>query len=145
MQRPRCSGRSKGSVGGREARRPHVDAHPAVGHQAQGQQGVDGAHADRVGRRQPVVDAEAHEAARAVAALLHLAAVAAVEDAVAEVVVFAVGRLDHQQLVAAHAEAPIAQTADLRRIEREGRAGGVNDHEVIAGPLHLGEALSHGG
>jgi hypothetical protein len=66
-----------------------------------------------------VVVHEAHEAARAVAALLDLAAVG-VEDAVAEIGVVAAGLLDQQDLVAADAEMAVGDAAALLGGERDG-------------------------
>ena len=90
-----------------------------------------------------VVDV-AHETARAVAALLDLVAGGAVEDAVAEVDARCAGRLDDQDLVAADAEAPVAEPAQLRCIERQRRARRVEHDEVVARALHLGEPELHG-
>ena len=61
------------------------------------------------------------EAARAVAALLDLAAVG-VEDAVAEIGVGPCRRLDHQDLIAADAEMAVGEMPQLRRRQRERRA-----------------------
>ena len=85
---------------------------------------------------------EAHEAARAVAALFDLAAVG-VEDAVAEIDVGARGGLDHQQLVAADAEVAVGDRLHARRAQVDRRAGGVDDDEVVAEAVHLGEAQFH--
>ena len=84
---------------------------------------------------------EAHEAARAVAALLDLAAVG-VEDAVAEVDVVAGGRLDQQDLVAADAEVAVGDAAALLGGERDGLADAVEHDEVVAEAVHFGEAQS---
>src|SRR6185436_14132304 len=86
----------------RPGRRAHVHAHLAVGFQARHDGHAERAHAQlALGGEALAVD-ELHETARAVAALLDLAAVG-VEDAVAEVAV-AAARLDHQNLVAADAK-----------------------------------------
>ena len=85
---------------------------------------------------------EAHEAPRAVAALLDLAAVG-IEDAVAEIGVGAGGRLHQQDLVAADAEVAVGDEAQLVRRQRDGLAYAVDDHEVVAGAVHLGEAQPH--
>jgi hypothetical protein len=68
--------------------------------------------ADGALRRQALLVHEAHEAARAVAALLDLAAVG-VEDAVAEVGVGPRGFLDDEDLVAADAEMAVGKEARL--------------------------------
>ena len=62
----------------------------------------------------PLIVHEAHEAARAVAALLDLAAVG-VEDAVAEIRFGVLGGFHQQDLVAAHAEMAVGQQAQLLR------------------------------
>ena len=71
---------------------------------------------------EPLVAHEAHEAARAVAALLDLAAVG-VEDAVAEIGAGARGGLDQQDLVAADAEMAVGDPAHLlaAKVERDAR------------------------
>jgi hypothetical protein len=78
---------------------------------------------------------EAGEAARAVAALLDLAAVG-VEDAVAEVDAGRVGRLDDEDLVGADAEAAVAEAAHLRarraRAARRARSCRVEHDEIVA-------------
>jgi hypothetical protein len=85
---------------------------------------------------------ELHEAARAVAALLDLAAVG-VEDAVAEVRVRAARALDHQDLVAADAEVAIGDFADLLSGKRKRLIRAIDDDEVVPRPLHLGEGELH--
>jgi hypothetical protein len=127
---------------GLEDRRAHVDGHAAVALDA----GHDHARlrpdADLVLVGQPLVAHEAHEAARAVAALLDLAAVG-VEDPVDEVHVGAVGRLDQQHLVGAHAEVAIRERAPLRLGQRHALAHAVEHDEVVARALHLGEPQPH--
>ena len=81
---------------------------------------------------------EARRAARAVAALLHLAAVG-VEDAVGEVGLGPAGRFEQQQLIAADAEVPVGQCAHLRGRQADRLAHAVDDHKVIAQTVHLGE------
>jgi hypothetical protein len=68
-------------------------------------------HAQGRARGQVLVEHVADEAAGAVAALLDLVAVGAVEDAVGEVHAGRSRRLDDQDLVGADAEAPIAAAA----------------------------------
>ncbi len=82
---------------------------------------------------------ELDEAARAVAALLDLAAVG-VEDPVAEVDVGPGRRLDHQHLVAADAEAPVGEAAQLVAREIHALAHAVEHDEVVAEAVHLGES-----
>jgi hypothetical protein len=111
----------------------HLQFEFAVGH----------LHAQRVARAQALVVHIAHEAARAVAALLHLAAVGVVDH------VFEVqpgpGRRPHaQDLVGAHAEMAIGQEAVLGRAQAQAAPRLVEHDEVVARALHLGEADVHG-
>ena len=76
--------------------------------------------------------------------VLDLGPIGTVEDAVAEVDAGLGAGLHHQDLVAAHAEAAVAQTTQLRGAQGEGLAGGVDHDEVVAGALHLGEGQVHG-
>src|SRR5436190_751673 len=57
----------------------------------------------------------------------------------AEIDVSARGILDHQHLVAADAEAPVGERADLEGAQREWLARGVDHDEVVAEAVHLGE------
>ena len=86
---------------------------------------------------------EAHEAARAVAALLDLAAVG-VHDPVGEVgAAGRIARFDDQDLVGTDAESAVGQETVLRRAQGQGRAGGVEHNEVVAGAMHFGEGQLH--
>ena len=89
--------------------------------------------------RQTALAHEDHKAPRAVAALLDLAAVG-VENAIAEVGIRRCRRLDDEHLIATDAEAAIGERADLRRRQRERLSRRVYDDEVVAEPLHFGEA-----
>jgi len=133
------AGRVERQVGVLEARRVHVDAHAAVVLDVQLELVVDRLHADGVAADQAAVAHVAREAARAVAAVLHLVA-GVVEDAVAKVHARRRGALDDQDLVGADAEAAVAQPAHLLGPERQRLARGVEHDEVVAGALHLGEA-----
>src|SRR3954447_26696999 len=125
----------------RGSRRPHVHGHLAVGFQARHDGPAERAHAQlALGGETLAVD-ELHEAARAVAALLHLAAVG-VEDAVAEVAV-AVARLDYEDLVAADAEVPVRDALELRARQAEWLLGCIDDHKIVARAVHLGERQLH--
>ncbi len=84
----------------------------------------------------------AHEAARAVAALADFAAVG-VEDPVVKVGIRMPRRLDYQHLVEADPGMAVGQPADGRRSRDHRRAGGVDDDEVVARAVHLGETDSH--
>ena len=54
-------------------------------------------------------------------------------------------RLKAQQLIAAHAEAPVGDAPDLRGAERQLAAPPIEDHEVVAEAVHLVEVeLVHG-
>jgi len=79
---------------------------------------------------------ELDEAARAVAALLDLAAVG-VEDAVAEV--GAPGGLHDEDLVAADTAIPICKEAQLLFLQGEFPFREVENHEIVARAVHLGE------
>ena len=85
----------------------------------------------------------AHEAARAVAALLDLAAVGVV-DHVFEIDSRRRRRPHRQHLVGADAEVPVRQEAVLARREAQRAARFIEHDEVVAGPLHLGETDAHG-
>jgi hypothetical protein len=100
-----------------------------------------GLHGDLALVREPLVQDEAREAARAVAALLDLAAVGVV-DAIAEVVARIPRGLDDEDLVAAHAEMAIGDAPHRLLIELHALAHAVQDHEIVALALHLGEPES---
>ncbi len=87
---------------------------------------------------------EAHETACAVAALLHLGPVG-VEDAIAKVGVGTGGRLDQEDLVAADTEVPVGDEAQLLWGQRHALTDAVEDDEVVAQPVHLGELEFHAG
>jgi hypothetical protein len=126
-----------------EVGRSHVDGDTAVVLLAQLEAAVRRVDDDGALVGQPALADEADEAARAVAALLDLVAAAAVEDAVAEVGAGARRRLDDEDLVGTDAEAPIGEALDLRVVEHERLLRRVDDDEVVAGSLHLGEANAH--
>src|SRR5690606_8721010 len=63
-----------------------------------------------------------------------------IEDPVVEIGIRRSRRLDHEQLVAADAEAAMRDAADRIRPERERPGGGVDHDEVVAQAVHLGEA-----
>src|SRR5690606_3459361 len=121
------------------ARGPHVDAHLAVVLQAGGDRSRQRLDEDLALVGEPLGVHELDEAARAVSALLDFAAVG-VEDAVAEVGLAPARALDDEQLVAADAEMPVGHARDLLRAETEGLARRIDDDEVVARALHLGEA-----
>jgi hypothetical protein len=86
-----------------------------------------------------LVEHEAREAARAVAALLDLASVG-VEDAIAEVVSRRGRGLDQQHLVASHAQVAVGEAARIVGGDRKPLADAVQHHEVVALAVHLGES-----
>ena len=92
----------EGYLGRGEARRAHVDTHLAVVAHVQLDDAAFGFHADALLGGQALVQHEAGETARTVAALLDLGTVG-IEDPIAEVHVRVVRRLDDQQLVEADA------------------------------------------
>ena len=87
---------------------------------------------------------ESHEAARAVAALLDLAAVG-IEYAVAEIDI-GPRRFFHQQdLVAANAAVAVGEPARLGGRQINVLAHRIDDNEVVAEAMHLGETDFHAG
>ncbi len=103
----------------------------------------DGFEADRR-QREPVqaVD-ETGETARAVAAHLDLPAIGIV---IAHPVVRVVlRRLDREQSVGADAAIPVAECGDHRLVQGQMAVAVVDQHEVVAGPVHLGETQGHVG
>jgi hypothetical protein len=81
---------------------------------------------------------EAHETARAVAALLDFAAVG-IEDAVAEIGVAAGGRFHQQYLVAADTEMAVGDEAQLCRRQFYFLGKGIEHHEIVAQAVHFSE------
>ena len=132
----------KGHLRRRKLRHAHVHRDQAVCAQPRRDDPGPGLDADLGLRSEPLVVDEAHEAACAVAALFDLAAVG-VEDAVAEIDVGAGRRLDHQQLITADAAVAVGDRLDARGGEIDRRARGVDDDEVVAQAVHLGEAQFH--
>ncbi len=104
---------------------------------------LSGADPRAVALRQAPVAHEAHEAARAIAALLDLAAVGVV-DHVFEIDALARRGPHRKHLVGAHAEVAVRQEAVLAGRQVQPCAGLVEHDEVVAGALHLGETDTHG-
>src|SRR5262249_47589874 len=123
---------------GIEPRRAHVDAHPAVGLQPRSDHPRKRLDADLALFRQPFVVNEPDEAARAVAALLDLTAVR-VPDAVAEIRVRSLRFLHDQDLVAAYPEVAVGDAPRALRVDVDFAAEAVENDEVVARALHLGE------
>ncbi|MCY1180487.1 hypothetical protein D9M73_209340 [compost metagenome] len=122
-----------------QARRAHVHGHLPVRTDIQFDDAALGFHADALFHRQALVDDEAGEAARAVAALLHFRTIG-VEDAVAEVDVRVGRRFDDQQLVETDARVAVAPLLGVLGLDMGVLADQVEDHEVVAEAVHLGEA-----
>jgi hypothetical protein len=91
---------------------------------------------------QTLFDHEAHETARAIAALLHLAAIG-IENAVAEIDIRPLRALDHQQLVAADAEVAVSEKAHLLGRQVDLLANRVDHDEIVAQAVHLGKTELH--
>src|SRR5581483_1890965 len=125
-----------------ERGRSHVHAHLAVVFQARRDQAAQRLDAELALRGEAARVHELHEAARAVAALLDLAAVG-VEDAVAEIRVGAGRPLHRQHLVAAHAKVAIRERPDLAPGEGKPLLRAVEDDEIVARALHLREPELH--
>ncbi len=85
---------------------------------------------------------ELHEAARAVAALLDLAAVG-VEDPVAEVGRGVARLLDHQNLIAADAAVPLGDSPQLLARQGKGFLRKVENDKIVARAVHFGESQLH--
>jgi hypothetical protein len=108
--------------------------------------GISAGGLDRDARlgRQSILNHEAREAVRAVAALLHLAAVD-VEDAITKVDVATLRAFGQQYLIAAHATTAVGEMAYLVGRERDLLTHAVDDDEVVAQAVHLGEGEKHVG
>ena len=119
-----------------EDRRAHIHGDPPIVFQVRRDQSAFGFHDDPALAGEFLVMHEPHKAARAIAALLHFAAIG-VEDAIAEIGIVAL-RLFHQQyLVAADAEVAVGNETDL--IGRQGNrlAYTVDHHEIVACAVHF--------
>ena len=126
----------------REAWRAHVDPHAAVVVHLQRQGAAQSLDLEFTLVGQTLIDDEAGKAARAVAAVLHLAAVG-VEDPVAKIHVRLARRLYQQQLIEADPEMAVGQLADLL-VPQVGALGDqIDHHEVVAQAVHLGEVQQH--
>ncbi len=133
----------EGDFGRVEARRAHVDTDLAVVLHVQFDDAALGFHADALFCGQALVQHEAGEAARTVAALLDLGTVG-IEDAVAEIHFRVVRRLDDQQLVEADAGVAVTPLLGVLGLNVRVLADQVEDHEVVAQPMHLGKTQQHG-
>ena len=140
------AGGVKRHAGGFQHGSAHVHRHAAIGCEARGDDAAERLHADGVLVRQALVAHVAGEAARAVAALLHLAAVGVVDH------VFKVdalrggicgGSAHGEDLVRAHAKVAIGQVAVVRSRQAQAALGFVQHNEIVASALHFGEANLH--
>ena len=91
---------------------------------------------------QPGIMHETHETARAVTALLDLAAIG-IENPVTEIDPRLLRHLDQQDLVATDAEMTVSQVAQLLRRQRKRLANAVKDDEIVAQTVHLREFKFH--
>src|ERR1700728_2517099 len=106
-------------------------------HQARGTLERDGA------RSAPAAaEEERGDAARTVAALLDLVAVA-VEDPVEECAVRAPRRFQHQRLIETDAGAAVGERAHPLTREQPARRGRLEDREVVSDSVHLREIDAH--
>jgi len=123
---------------GLESRRPHVDRHHAIRLQARRDDAAGSFYPDFSFLREPTLMDKAYKAARAIAALFHLAAIG-IEDAVTEISL-RVQRLFHQQqLIAADTKVPIGNTTDLFGIETDALTYSIKHDKVITQALHFGK------
>ena len=106
-----CAKRHDGRL---EVRLAHVHAHQLIIGDAEHHATIGRADANITLVSQPFQADKAGETARAVAALVHFAAVR-VKNTVVEIEVGIVRRLNHQQLIEPHAQMPIRQTTDQFR------------------------------
>ncbi len=95
-----------------EDRRTHIDRDASIVFQTRRDQPALGFHDDLAFAGEFLVVHETHEAARAIAALFHFAAVG-VEDAITEIGIVALRFFHQQDLVAADAEVAVSDEADL--------------------------------
>ena len=134
--------RQKGNFGRQKAGFAHVDRDLAVGFEARGDDPFLRLDADLAFVGQPLLMDKADETTSAVAALLDLAAVG-IEDPVAEIDTRLAGRLDQQDLVATDPEIAVGEVAKLFRGKRNRLANAVENNEIIAQTMHLGEFELH--
>ena len=122
----------------------HVNDYLAVGHCLKGDQSGRDLGAQRVARRELLLMDEFDETARAVAAVLDLAAIG-VENPVAKIRLGVRGRVDQQYLIAANAELAVSEGPGAFGGHVDGLAHPVQDHEIVAGAMHFCEVPDHVG
>jgi hypothetical protein len=81
---------------------------------------------------------KAHKAARAIAALLHLAAIG-IEYAVTEIRLWVRSIFHQQQLIAADTKVTICNTTDLLGIEADALIYSIKHDKVVTQALHFGK------
>ena len=124
-------------------RQPHVHRDAVIGLHVELQHALHGLHPHAALRGQPLAMDKAHEAARTVAAVLHLATVGVV-DGVFEVDAWCGGRAYRQNLVRANAEVAVGQKSVLRGAQTQATLGFVEHYKVVTRALHFGEWDVHG-
>jgi len=117
--------------------------HPTIGQLTQFQLALFDLHPHRIARGQALFMHIAHETARAIAALLHFAAIGVVDD-VFKIDAVMRWRPYAQNLVRAHPPMAIGQVAVMGRRQRQAVLGFVEHHKVIARAVHFGETDAHG-
>src|SRR6218665_2581623 len=138
----------EGQAGGLELRAPHVDTDAAIGVEPQGDYAATGLHAQSFLVRQALVAHKARQAARAIAALRHLAAIGVVDD-VLEVDVCGRRRPHAENLVGPDAKVAVRQKAvlgcaqppALAGVERPGRRESGRPRRQSGGPPKSGTGL----
>ena len=126
-----------------EGGRAHIHGHTAIGLKAGRDDPGLRANADGLFAGEPPIAHETRKAPRSVTALLHLIAIG-IEDAIDEVDVGRIGRLDHQNLIGADTEMPIGKQTLLRRAQGERLTGCVEHPTIVARAMHLGKPQFHG-
>ena len=127
----------QGNIGPLQPRLAHVDANVAARRAGGCQNAGNGLDPD--GFRSALVHQHGGNATRAVAAGLDLVTIA-VADFHERIGAAAVGGLDDQQLVAADPGSPVGDGACVRGAEADWRHAGIEDHEIVAQAVHLGES-----
>ncbi|MNS44741.1 hypothetical protein D3C72_771920 [compost metagenome] len=133
----------EGNLGRDQPWRPHVNADLPVVAYVQLNDAALGFDADTLFRGQAFVQHEAGKATRTVATLLNLGTVG-VENPIAEIHVRVARCFDDQQLVETDAGVPVAPLLGMLGQDVRVLADQVEDHEVVAQPMHLGKTQQHG-
>ena len=123
--------------------RTHIDGDLPVWLGVQGDDAALHLHADRGFGGEPLLKHKAHKAACAIAAVLNHAAIGVVDD-VGKIHIGRGGWAHRQNLVCAHAKAPVGNETVLFAREVQRGAGFVQHHKVVACALHFGKGNKHG-